>query len=192
MPRRRFFHRDMLVLRAVLLVAAVAVSTFEAVGADPVAQPMVRESAPEIFYMQDDAGRLVPVPGFRYRDFVDLLRIKEGLPGLPEPPPLAVDWAAVKAELARRWAAAGAVEDCSVCLQALRHGGRGAGRRVELLSCTHALHAGCARAALPAVPRAYHPAHPRVHLMMMIIDDANKLTTSQQHIFCPPYAAVHH
>ena len=49
----------MLVLRAVLLVAAVAVSTLEAVGADPVAQPMVRESAPEIFYMQDDAGRLV-------------------------------------------------------------------------------------------------------------------------------------
>ena len=86
----------MLVLRAVLLVAAVAVSTLEAVGADPFAQPMVRESAPEIFYMQDDAGRLVPVPGFRYRDFVDLLRIKEGLPGLPEPPPAVLENAVLR------------------------------------------------------------------------------------------------
>ena len=86
MPRRRFFHRDEPVLRAVLLVAAIALSAAVATGADPTVPPAVRESAPEIYYMQDDAGRLVPVPGFRYRDFVDLLRIKEGLPGLPEPP----------------------------------------------------------------------------------------------------------
>ena len=84
------------VLRAVLLVAAVAMSALQAVGADPVAQPVVRESAPEIFYMQDDAGRLVPVPGFRYRDFVDLLRIKEGLPGLPEPPPAVLENAVLR------------------------------------------------------------------------------------------------
>jgi hypothetical protein len=46
----------------------------------------VRQVAPEIYYLRDDAGQLVPVPGFRYRDFVDLLRLKEGLPGLPETP----------------------------------------------------------------------------------------------------------
>ncbi|MFO0422550.1 MAG: hypothetical protein ACK52C_02715, partial [Planctomycetia bacterium] len=46
----------------------------------------VQQVAPEIYYLRDDAGQLVPVPGFRYRDFVDLLRLKEGLPGLPETP----------------------------------------------------------------------------------------------------------
>lgn len=56
-----------------------------ACGADTRAAP-VEEIAPELYYLQDDAGRLVPVPGFRYRDFVDLMRIKDGLPGQPEPP----------------------------------------------------------------------------------------------------------
>ena len=46
----------------------------------------VKQVAPEIYYLRDDAGQLVPVPGFRYHDFVDLLRLKEGLPGLPETP----------------------------------------------------------------------------------------------------------
>ena len=46
----------------------------------------VEQVLPEIFYLRDDAGQLVPVPGFRYRDFVDLLRLTEGLPGLPEAP----------------------------------------------------------------------------------------------------------
>ncbi len=27
-----------------------------------------------------------PVPGFRYRDFIDLMRLRDGLPGQPEPP----------------------------------------------------------------------------------------------------------
>lgn len=48
--------------------------------------PAVVEVAPQLFYLQDDAGRLVPVPGFRYRDFIDLMRLKDGLPGQPEPP----------------------------------------------------------------------------------------------------------
>jgi len=39
--------------------------------------------------MENDAGRLVPVPGFRYRDFMELFRIKEGLGG-PAVPPAAV------------------------------------------------------------------------------------------------------
>jgi len=56
----------------------------------------VKEVAPELFYLQDDTGQLVPVPGFRYRDFVDLLRLKEGLPGLPEAPPAVVENVTVK------------------------------------------------------------------------------------------------
>jgi len=50
---------------------------------------LVGEAAPELFYVEDDAGRLVPVPGFRYRDFMDLFRMKEGLGG-PLRPPAAV------------------------------------------------------------------------------------------------------
>lgn len=46
----------------------------------------VREVLPELYYMQDEAGRLVPVPGFQYRDFVELFRIKEGLAGPVLPP----------------------------------------------------------------------------------------------------------
>lgn len=52
----------------------------------PSLPPKVAEVAPELFYLQDDAGRLVPVPGFRYRDFIELMRLKDGLPGQPEPP----------------------------------------------------------------------------------------------------------
>ncbi|MFM8803336.1 MAG: hypothetical protein ACKOK8_05425, partial [Planctomycetia bacterium] len=96
MPSRLFFRRAMPVLRAVLLVVMAGLSTS---AADPVGPPPVREAAPEIYYMQDDAGRLVPVPGFQYRDFVDLLRLKEGLPGLPEPPPAVLENVVVRAAL---------------------------------------------------------------------------------------------
>jgi len=48
--------------------------------------PRVTEVGPQIFYLQDDAGRLVPVPGFRYSDFVELFRMQEGLPGAVRPP----------------------------------------------------------------------------------------------------------
>jgi hypothetical protein len=99
------------VLRAALLVAAVALSAVAARGADPTAPPTVRESAPEIYYMQDDAGRLVPVPGFRYRDFVDLLRIKEGLPGLPEPPPAVLENVVLRATVPSAGAADGTEAD---------------------------------------------------------------------------------
>ena len=47
---------------------------------------MLFRSGPELFYVEDDGGRLVPVPGFRYRDFIELLRLKDGLPSQPEPP----------------------------------------------------------------------------------------------------------
>ncbi len=46
----------------------------------------VEEVTPELFYLENDIGRLVPVPGFRYRDFIDLMRLKDGLPGKPQPP----------------------------------------------------------------------------------------------------------
>jgi hypothetical protein len=54
-------------------------------------QAGVRELAPELYYLKDDAGRLVPVPGFRYRDFLELFRIKEGLGGPAAPPPAVLE-----------------------------------------------------------------------------------------------------
>jgi hypothetical protein len=53
----------------------------------PTAAPSpIGEVGPEIFYLEGDGGRLVPVPGFRYRDFLELFRIREGLPGAAQPP----------------------------------------------------------------------------------------------------------
>lgn len=119
MPSCRFFLRVVPTWQAFLLRVAAALSTglavtlsavlagvlssvlpgVESSGAEPPSNAMVREAAPEIYYMQDDTGRLVPVPGFRYRDFVDLLRIKEGMPGLPEPPPAVLENVVLRATL---------------------------------------------------------------------------------------------
>lgn len=89
------------VVWAVLATVGLAQSSAEPPSAEPIAGTQtldsglaspgrearpVAEVAPELFYLQDDAGRLVPVPGFRYRDFIDLMRLKDGLPGQPEPP----------------------------------------------------------------------------------------------------------
>ncbi len=41
---------------------------------------------PNLYYVEDDVGRLIPVPGFRFRDFVDLVRLRDGLPAQPEMP----------------------------------------------------------------------------------------------------------
>ncbi|MEI6239716.1 MAG: hypothetical protein WCR51_04965 [Planctomycetia bacterium] len=84
-------------LTAIVMVVAI-VTMAAAVGADPV--PAVKEVEPEIFYLRDDGGRLVPVPGFRYRDFVDLLRLKDGLPGLPQPPAAVLERIEVGGDLA--------------------------------------------------------------------------------------------
>jgi len=82
----RFAH-DRRLATAMLLFGALACVGAMPVFAQEAGKPgAVEEVAPEIFYLRDDAGKLLPVPGFRYRDFVDLLRIKEGLPGLPQPP----------------------------------------------------------------------------------------------------------
>jgi hypothetical protein len=75
----------------VLIVVIMVASASHGVAQDAAAPtaPGVREVLPELYYMQDDAGRLVPVPGFQYRDFVELFRLKEGLAG-PALPPAAV------------------------------------------------------------------------------------------------------
>jgi hypothetical protein len=59
-------------------------STPEPLTAAP--EPPVSETVPELYYLENEAGRLVPVPGFQYRDFVELLRLREGMPKLPTPP----------------------------------------------------------------------------------------------------------
>lgn len=51
----------------------------------------VREATPELFYLKDESGRLVPVPGFRYRDFVELFRLREGLAGPAQPPAATIE-----------------------------------------------------------------------------------------------------
>jgi hypothetical protein len=56
----------------------------------------IEEVQPELFYVPDEGGRLVPVPGFRYRDFVDLFRIKEGLAGGLQPPGAVLENVVVK------------------------------------------------------------------------------------------------
>ena len=46
----------------------------------------VMQVEPNLYYVEDDLGRLIPVPGFRYRDFIDLVRLRDGLPAQPEMP----------------------------------------------------------------------------------------------------------
>lgn len=87
---------------AVCAVACAAAWTVFAADEPPAARPGrtggVEELAPELFYLQDDGGRLVPVPGFRYRDFVDLFRIKEGLAGPLLPPGAVLEDVAVRVD----------------------------------------------------------------------------------------------
>jgi len=106
--------------RSVTILAAVlAQASFLAVaaGQDPPVSPpqAVREVAPELFYLKDESGRLVPVPGFRYRDFLDLFRIKEGLGGAAAPPRAVLESVVVEID-ARRVAAGDA--SCPVTVTA--------------------------------------------------------------------------
>ncbi|NCY03633.1 MAG: hypothetical protein EBX36_12190, partial [Planctomycetia bacterium] len=103
---RRFLIRSVM-----LVTVAVAVWPLDAPAQDQAATPGVpappaaavgeqapgiREQAPEIYYLKDDAGRLVPVPGFRYADFLELFRIREGLGGPALPPAAVLESAVVK------------------------------------------------------------------------------------------------
>lgn len=85
-------------LPAAFVIAVVALGGCVARGAEPAAA--VKSVEPEIFYLRDDGGRLVPVPGFGYRDFVDLLRLKDGLPGVPQPPAAVLERIDVDGDLA--------------------------------------------------------------------------------------------
>lgn len=84
--------------RSVFIVLAAWFAAAWLAGAVCLGAP-VEEVAPDLYYLQDDAGRLVPVPGFRYRDFVDLMRLKDGLPGQPEPPAAVLETISVTATL---------------------------------------------------------------------------------------------
>lgn len=92
MPRR---PRSVVPLLAVI-VAASGLPTV-AMGQSPA--PRIEEVKPEIFYLEDDARGLVPVPGFRYEDFVEMLRLKEGLPRGPQPPPAVISSVVVEGEI---------------------------------------------------------------------------------------------
>jgi len=76
---------------ATLLMLVVAAG---AAAAPPA--PTVREVEPELFYMEGDRGGLVPVPGFTYRDFMDLVRVRDGIAGPLEPPAAVLEQVVVR------------------------------------------------------------------------------------------------
>lgn len=80
---------------AVPMPPALPPSTGDGTGgerrADGTGAPRLVERPPEIHYLPDESGRLVPVPGFGYRDFLDLLELKSGLPVVPRPPDVVVE-----------------------------------------------------------------------------------------------------
>jgi hypothetical protein len=86
------------------------------------ADPRPAEQPPEIYYLPDDSGGLVPVPGFRYRDFVDLLTLQTGLPGVPRPPEAVID----RLQIAARPRVDGDEQSCDIIatltLRQLREG----------------------------------------------------------------------
>lgn len=61
-------------------------------------EPPIQEIEPELYYLQNDAGKLVPVPGFQYRDFVELLRLREGMPKLPTVPEVVLERLAIQVD----------------------------------------------------------------------------------------------
>lgn len=84
---------------ALAVLAAIAWGAAWCCVAEPPPAPAttsLREVGPELFYVERDDGRLVPVPGFQYRDFIDLLRVKDGLAGPLEPPPAILERVAVR------------------------------------------------------------------------------------------------
>lgn len=101
-PRRRScrsgpspWRPRFVVLFLAVIAAAVGLRTV-AVGQPPA--PRLEEVKPEIFYLEDAARGLLPVPGFRYEDFVEMLRLKEGLPRGPQPPPAVITSVMVEGE----------------------------------------------------------------------------------------------
>lgn len=122
-PPRAWSAREVACLLAVScgVVSTIAVAQ---VGAPP---PAIEVVEPDIFYLREDGGRLVPVPGFRYRDFVDLLRLRDGLPGLPEPPAIVLERIEIVGDLAAEGA-----ETCGLTVRASLRQMRGGWARVPL------------------------------------------------------------
>lgn len=64
--------------------------------------PAVAEVKPEIWYLRDARGGLLPAPGFGYEDFVELLRLREGLPARPQQPEAVLEKLAIDATVEER------------------------------------------------------------------------------------------
>jgi len=81
-------HRQACLLTVPLVLATVAfaAASLAAEETAAVAAGARGDVAPELFYVEREDGGLVPVPGFTYRDFLDLFRIREGLAGGLQPP----------------------------------------------------------------------------------------------------------
>ena len=119
--------------------------------------PRVEEVAPELFYLEDDTGNLVPVPGFRYRDFVELLRLKEGLPGLPEAPAAVIESIRIRCDLTGDEAAGGGTcpITAEIVVRQLRSGWAGVPLELGgLLLTSPVRHEGPGRVLLTAEPEA--------------------------------------
>jgi len=71
-------------------------------------------TAPDIYYLEDDRGRLVPVPGFGYADFMEMLRLRQGLPGVVQPPPALLESLSLTLDLP----GAGGGRDCRAAFDA--------------------------------------------------------------------------
>jgi hypothetical protein len=122
-----------LLLPVVLLLAAAAGMSSAASGQEPLAAvpapAVIRERTPELYYLKDESGRLVPVPGFRYADFLDLFRTREGLGG-PALPPAAVIESVIVSIDARRFEPASS--SCPVAVECRVRQARGGWAMVPL------------------------------------------------------------
>lgn len=132
------FHQPRaLLLPVVLLLAAAAGMPSAARGQEPPAPtpagveppPVIRERTPELYYLKDESGRLVPVPGFRYADFLDLFRIREGLGGPALPPDAVLESVVVTIDARRFEPASGS---CPVAVECRVRQARGGWAMVPL------------------------------------------------------------
>jgi len=118
------------------------------------------EIGPEIYYLEDEGGRLVPVPGFRYRDFVELFKMREGLPGGLQPPAAILERLAVRLDL--RASAALPGETAPVTIECTVKQLRGGWVHVPidlggLIFSAAPEHVGPGRVVIDAEPRASPP-----------------------------------
>jgi len=85
-----------------------------AAGEDPREPVGPAVPPPDLFYVEDETGRLVPVPGFGYGDFIDMVRIRQGLPATAKPPALVLESLTVTLDVP----ATGDVVDCRAAIDA--------------------------------------------------------------------------